>query len=185
MEELLNAQHCLTIVAAFIAIIGACASLISLANSKADGLIKRYRDLTVEHRAEPEGSQRRTDIKEQIKHFDKRTELVSKAQLLLFLTIGLLICSIATIIVIGLFIIYFNITEETKYFFIRLAIIAIGGFVAVGTVFMVLAIIHLHSELEEAKKTFLLETRDCRDSETGDISSADRVTKLGSAIAFD
>jgi hypothetical protein len=184
MEHSLDAQHCLTIAAAFIAIIGACASLISLANNKADGLMKRYRELTREHRAQPEGSQRRTDIQEQIVLFDKRTDMVSRAQRLLFITIGLLIICIAIIIVLGLFIIYLNITEETRYFLIRFAIIAIGSFVGFGTACMLLAIIRLHSELEEAKKTFLVETRDCRDSETGNISSADGVAKLGMRNRF-
>src|ERR1044072_886236 len=46
----MDAQHCLAIAAAFIAIIGACASLISGANSKAESLTNRIHEAAKEFR---------------------------------------------------------------------------------------------------------------------------------------
>lgn len=46
----LNAQHCVTIAAGFIAIIAACATLITSANNKAESLTKHIYDAAEEHR---------------------------------------------------------------------------------------------------------------------------------------
>lgn len=179
MEHSLNAEHCLAIAAAFIAIIGACASLIGVANKKSDGLMKRYRELTREHREQPERSPRRTQIEEQIELFKKRTDMVSKAQSQLFLTIGLLILSIAIFIVLGLYIVYFNVKDETMYSLVHAALIAIGGCVAIAAACMFIAIFRLYLELGEARTTFLVEIRDCQDFKIGGLSTEVTV------IAFD
>ena len=164
MEHFLNAQHCLTIAAAFIAIVAACATLINIANSKADSLATRYREATKEYRdaTKSQNSQRATQLQKQIELFVKRTRQVSWAQRHLFFTIGIFIASIAVFIGLALYLVYFNITDETAHVVARVPIIVIGVFVAVGTFCMFVAIILQYLELGDAARTFDIETKDCR-----------------------
>src|ERR1700751_2135281 len=101
MELFMNAQHCLTIAAAFIAIVTACASLIGLANGKADAIASRYRELTKEFRGLKVKEDRTGDdddrldqLCRQIKLYKERVPLVVGAQCMLFRTICIFVGSI-------------------------------------------------------------------------------------------
>ena len=170
MENLLNTQHCLTIAAAFIAIVAACASLINSANSKADGLANRYREVTKEIRAERENLSRSAQLREQIWLFEKRTKKVLWSQRLLFFTIGIFILSIAVFIALALYLVYVPDAQVHAVAYLPLRVIGIG--VSVGTLCMFAAISLQFLELGEAAQTFSIETRDCRTSETVGASRA-------------
>lgn len=77
----LNTQHCLTIAAAFIGIIAACATLISSANNKSDGLSNRIREAAREHRDRGDNVARCLQLQRQIDLFKKRFRRVLSAGL--------------------------------------------------------------------------------------------------------
>jgi uncharacterized membrane protein (DUF106 family) len=168
----MNAEHCLAIAAAFIAIVAACANLISVANNKSDTLANRYRELTKEFR-EGAAKENRTmsddkrlkQLQEQIDLYALRVDKVVQAQCLLFRTISILIASIVIFIGIGLGIVFFNLSEEKLYqnapvlLWIFGAVIGVG--VVVGAVYMFRAITRLYKEVREAAQTFRIETDDC------------------------
>jgi ABC-type multidrug transport system fused ATPase/permease subunit len=173
--ENLNAQHCLTIAAAFIAIVAACASLISFANGKSDSLATRYREVTKEYREEAakedaEGAKeyrakrkisRRAQLQQQIELYVKRVRKVLWAQRLLFFTISIFILSIAMFIGLALRIVYATIPGEPEYKVSQQPIEVIGACVMIGAFCMFAAIILLFLELREAAETFKIETSDC------------------------
>jgi hypothetical protein len=165
----LNAQHCLTIAAAFIAIVGACASLISLANGKSDSIANRYRELTKEQR-ELTVKENRTgyenyrleQLRRQIDLYKKRVIKVVDAQCILFRTICIFVFSIAIFIALALVIVTLNLPDAQQiypYAQILLALIAV--FVLAGAVYMWRAVIRLLAEVREARETFNIETEDC------------------------
>jgi hypothetical protein len=172
MEHFLTAQHCLTIAAAFIAVVAACASLISVANNKADSLAKRYREVTKEYRKRSGNQERCKQLQEQIFLFDKRCRKIRRAQYSLFITIGLFITSLAIFIGLGLYIIYFNIADKAVYIIARFPIQGIGFLVALGTGCMFAAIFFLLSEVWDSSKTLGIEARDCVNLDISDTSMA-------------
>jgi Protein of unknown function (DUF2721) len=161
VNHFLNAQHCLTIAAAFIAIIAACATLINSANSKADSLAGRIREATKEFRERSGNRLRCIQLQEQIELFQQRYRSVQKAQRLLFFTIATFIVSLATFIGLGLYIIYFKIADETLHAIARNPVRVIGVFVAAGTVCMLIAIYFQYWELGKSYNTLSIEIRDC------------------------
>lgn len=172
MEHLLNAQHCLTIAAAFIAIVAACASLISVANGKSDAIANRYRELTKEYRdgAAKEHRARCDDdrldqLREQIGLYKVRVRKVVGAQCLLLRTIGIFVLSITIFLVLALVIVILNLTDAQIYSYAQILLGLIGLCVLVGALFMFMAIIRLYSEVRAASETFDIETRDCLPAE--------------------
>src|SRR4029077_9789174 len=159
MEEL-TAQHCLTIAAAFIAIIAACATLINSANSKAESLASRIREAAKEHR-ERKNSSRCHQLQEQIRLFRERFQRVQQAQRLLFSTIGIFITSLAVFIVLGLYITYSNVPIDRVPVISRLPIFIIGVCVTVGSVLMLAAIYFQLLEIGKSYITLCIETKDC------------------------
>ena len=170
MEHFLNTQHCLTIAAAFIAIVAACASLINSANSKADGLATRYREVTKEFRDKRENLLRCEQLLAQIGLFEKRTKKVLWSQRLLFFTIGIFILSIAVFIGLALYLVFIPDAKVQAVAYLPLRFI--GVCVSIGTLCMFAAISLQFLELGEAAQTFDIETRDCRPSETDDAPRA-------------
>jgi Protein of unknown function (DUF2721) len=171
VDLFMNAQHCLTIAAAFIAIIAACATLINSANSKAESLASRIREASKEFRERSGNRLRCAQIEEQIALFKERYRKVQRAQRLLFFTIGIFIASVAIFLSLGLYVIYFNIADETVHTIARIPLKAIGGFVAVGTVCMLTAIYFQYWELGKSYKTLSIETRDCHTIDGTDSST--------------
>src|SRR3954468_23408166 len=140
MEQFLNGDHCLSIAAAFIAIVAACATLVNTSNGKADALANRYRELTKEFRAEAAKKTsaaydafRHTQLQKQIELFKRRVKNIARAQRCLFLTLGLFIFSIAAFIAIALSIIYLHIPEERVYLVAQQPIQLIAFCIAFGT----------------------------------------------------
>jgi hypothetical protein len=95
----------LAIAAAFIAINGACASLIGGANSKAESLTDRIHEAAKEFRENKRAGNvpRYAMIKEQIRYYDERYLKVQRAQRLLFLTIGIFIICLTVFIGLALY----------------------------------------------------------------------------------
>jgi hypothetical protein len=172
----LNTEHCLVIAGAFIAIIGACATLLNISNGKADGLANRYRALTEEFRAEikrehwpASEDSRLTQLHKQIHLFKKRVDMVACAQGSLFVTIFLFIISIAAFIYIGMKIIYLKVPEgivyeDMVYQVAQLPMTVIEICVLFGVVTMSAAIVFLFIELVKAVQTFRVEAKDCLES---------------------
>lgn len=168
MELFQNAQHCLTIAAAFIAIVAACASLISLANDKADSIASRYREVTTEYselkikddRTKYE-KYRLNQLWDQINLYKDRVPLVVDAQRFLFHTIRVFIGSIAGFIFIALLIVIFNRPDAETNLIIKLLLGVIAILVILGAVFMYFAVRRLLVEIEKAKETFKREIEDC------------------------
>lgn len=166
MDHLLTADHCLSIAAAFIAVVAACATLISIANNKADSLAGRYREVTREYREKEHrkqsGDLKRCDqLQEQIRLFVKRFRKLRWTQYLLFSTIGSFIMAIGTFIYLGLRIIYSHIPDKDVPTIAQGPIIMIGSCIAFGALCMFVAIFLLFFELRDSAKTFQIETRDC------------------------
>jgi len=162
MKGFLNAEHCLAIAGAFIAIVGVCATLVSAANSKSDALVKRYRDVTKEFRDEPGGTLRKIQLEEQIALFVERVKAIYRAQQFLFWAIGFFTLSIVLFVFIGLYLTYRPNPEEAFYSITEKLLFVIAGSVACGTLLMVATICCYFRELKDAKRTFEIETRDCR-----------------------
>lgn len=154
----LEAQHCLSIAAAFIAIIAACATLINSANSKADSLANRIREATREHR-ERRDSARCRQLLLQLQLFKNRYTRVQEAQRLLFFTIGIFIASLTIFIVIGLYLLAGGTAN------VLVSSIVIGSCVLVGTACMLKAIYLQYFEVGESFKTLCIETSDCEEQE--------------------
>jgi len=174
MEHFLNAQHCLTIAAAFIAIVGACASLISLANGKSDSIATRYRELTREYRdvaaKEPRSKYddyRLDQLKRQLKLYKKRVKKVVEAQRILFSTICIFVGSIAIFIVLALLIVILNWSDADVYRYANVPLGIIGLCVLFGAFYMYRATRRLYAEVKQAKETFDIETEDCLPSQVG------------------
>ena len=168
MEHILSAQHCLTIAAAFIAIVGACASLISLANSKSDSIANRYRELTKEYRdvaAKEErdkyDDRRLAQLQKQIELYKKRVRKVVGAQCILFGTICIFVFSIAVFVVLALVIVIFNLSDAQTYRYAQIPLGLIGICVLGGAVNLFRAVSRLYAEVGEARETFDIETTDC------------------------
>jgi hypothetical protein len=174
LVEYLNAQHCLTIAAAFIAIVAACASLISVANGKSDSIANRYRELTKEYR-EGAANERRNryedarlvQLKLQIELYKLRVEKVVGAQCFLFRTVFIFVSSIAIFLMLALLIVVFRLPDEQVNDYTRIPLGLIGVCVIVGAVFMFKAIRRLYSEVKMAQQTFEIETNDCLLSKAG------------------
>lgn len=161
--EGLTAQHCLTIAAAFIAIIGACATLISSANNKAEILSTRIRNSTKEFR-EQQNNTRCSQLQKQLDLFTERFKEAQWAQGLLFSTIAIFIMSLAIFIGLGLHLTASSMSAQQMQLFSRPYLIAIGGCVALGTIFMLTAIYFLFRELGKSSETLRIEMSDCRPS---------------------
>jgi hypothetical protein len=166
--EHLNAQHCLTIAAAFIAIVAACASLITVANGKSDSIANRYRELTREYRegATKEGragfdNTRLDQLQKQIGLYKERVSMVVEAQCLLFRTIGIFVFSIAVFIGLALFIVFNNLTDEQIKYSAQIPLGVIAASVLFGASYMFRAIYRLYLEVRKAAETFDIETSDC------------------------
>ena len=164
----LSAQHCLTIAAAFIAIIAACASLISSANSKAESLANRIRGATKEYRKQSGTGERCGQLREEISLFKNRFRRVQIAQRRLFLTIAILIVALTIFLLLGLFIIYFNTPDAEMNDLVRYPIASIWLCVAFSTLCMLSAIYYQYSEVGASFETLCIETRDCERSDDRD-----------------
>jgi hypothetical protein len=164
MEHILNTQHCLTIAAAFIAIIAACASLINSANSKADVLSNRIREAAKEHRERGGDSPRCHQLRRQLELFHIRYRRVQRAQRLLFSTIGIFIVSLTCFMCVALYLIYFNIASEKMGTVAHVSTIMIGTLVVLGTALMLVAIGLHYSEIGASYETLCIETEDCNAS---------------------
>jgi predicted RNase H-like HicB family nuclease len=162
MKDFLNTDHCLAIAGAFIAIIGACATLVSIANSKSEALGSRYRDVTKEYRDEHKNSSRRGKLCIQIGYFADRVEYVYKAQRCLFIAIALFVLSILVFVGIGLYLAYIGTPNDTFYSVAQPLLVLIGLCVAAGICHMWSAIWFHFQEMKCAKATFENETSDCR-----------------------
>jgi hypothetical protein len=172
----IDAQHCLAIAAAFIAIIAACASLISGANSKADSLTNRIHEVAREFREihEADGdlvegvlggaSARCKQIKEQIVYYNTRFKKVQHAQRFLFLTISIFVTCLAVFIGLGLYISYFHVPDITAYPVAGVIFGGIGLGVLFGTLFMLLAIYLHFSEVWQSYDTLCIEMGPCQKS---------------------
>ncbi len=164
--EGLTAQHCLTIAAAFIAIIGACATLISSANNKAESLSIRIRSSCKEFR-EHENSARCSQLQKQLNLFTERFQGAQQAQGLLFSTIAIFIVSLAIFIGLGLYLTAKpHMSAQQAQLVSRPYLIVIGGCVALGTSFMLTAIYFLFREIGKSSETLRIEMSDCRLSGT-------------------
>jgi hypothetical protein len=160
----LDAQHCLAIAAAFIAIIGACASLIGGANSKAESLTDRIHEAAKEFRENKRAGNvpRYAMIKEQIRYYDERYLKVQRAQRLLFLTIGIFIICLTVFIGLALYGAYSHIPDVTVYPFARYLVAGIGIGVTAGTLTMLQAIRLQFQEVWQSYKTLSIEMSDCQ-----------------------
>jgi hypothetical protein len=169
----LDAQHCLTIAAAFIAIVAACASLIGVANGKSDSIANRYRELTKEYRegAAKEVRTRDEDVrlvqlKRQIELYKVRVGMVVGAQCFLFRTAIIFVSSLAVFILLALAIVILNLSDAQINYYARIPLGLIGVCVSVGAVFMFLAVRCLYWEVKKAEETFNIETSDCLHTKT-------------------
>ena len=181
----MDAQHCLAIAAAFIAIIAACASLISGANSKAESLTNRIHEVAKEFReihAADGGlvedvldgvSARCNQIKEQIVYYNTRFKKVQHAQRLLFLTISIFVTCLAVFIGLGLYISYFHVPDITIHPIAGVLFGGIGLGVLFGTLFMLRAIYLHFSEVWESYQTLRIEMGPCRESDCHAIDNGD------------
>jgi hypothetical protein len=159
----LDSQHCLAIAAAFIAVIGACASLIGGANSKAESLTNRIHEAAKEFRQGKVmgNAARRAKLKEQISYFDERFLKVQRAQRLLFLTIGIFIVCLTVFIGLALYGAYSHTPDVTIYPFARYLVAGIGVGVTAGTLAMLQAIRLHFQEVWQSYMTLSIEMSDC------------------------
>ena len=160
LGNVLSTQHCLTIAAAFIAIIAACATLINSASSKAESLAGRIRNAAQEHRERIE-VMRCTQLEEQIELFRERYRSVQKAQRLLFSAIAIFITSLAIFIILALYIVYYHVPENAVFSISHLPISIVGVCVPLGTLCMLAAICLQFLEVGKSYVTLCIETRDC------------------------
>lgn len=159
----LNAQHCLAIAAAFIAVIGACASLISGSNGKAESLTKRIHEAAREFRegTEAGASDRCEVLRMQLRYYDERYQMVQRAQRLLFLTIGIFNVCLTVFIILALYGSYYRLPDVTVYPFARYLVAGIGVGVASGTLAMLQAIRLHFKEVRQSYNTLCIEMSDC------------------------
>lgn len=190
MEHYLSAQHCLAIAAGFIAIIAACATLISSANNKAENLSARIRDAMKERRLRSQNTDRCKQLEAQIHLFNERFKKVQRAQYLLFSTIGIYIISLVGFISMGVMIIFLKAPENQAYNIAGIPLLVIGGLVVIGTAAMLAAIVYQLLEVRKSFLTLCVETRDCPPPDAEEarlIQSAavaeSTVGKVGSVIA--
>ena len=164
----LDAQHCLAIAAAFIAIIGACASLIGGANSKAESLTRRIHEAAKEFREGPQsGTPGRCDkLQRQLRYYDERYQKVQRAQRLLFLTIGIFIVCLTVFIGLALYGSYSHTPDVTVYPFARYLVAGIGVGVTAGTLAMLQAIRLHFKEVLQSYETLHIEMSDCQEGES-------------------
>jgi Flp pilus assembly protein TadB len=163
--ETLTAQHCLAIAATFIAIIAACATLITSTNSKAESLSTRIREAAKEHR-ERRNNARCIQLQEEIILFQERFRRIQRAQRLLFSTIGLFITGLTAFIGLGLYITYFNIIDASRLHEVsRSPIILVGICVGLGAGLMLAAIYLQFLEIGASYATLCIETSDCERGE--------------------
>jgi hypothetical protein len=176
--EILNAQHCLTIAAAFIALVAACASLISVANGKSDTIANRYRELTKEYRylkatrdraGHDDG--RLEQLQAQIELYKMRVRNVVAAQCFLFRTTGIFVFSIAVFLVLALLIVILDLPDKDVSRYAQVPLVIIGLCVLAGASFMFLAIYRLYLEVKEASETFRIETDDCLQTKVTSLKS--------------
>ena len=161
----MNTQHCLTIAAGFIAIIAACATLITSANNKAESLATLIRSLTKEHRERSQDSDRCTQIEKQICLFKDRFVRIQRAQTSLFWTITAFILAFATFIIFGLYLIYKNVDIGQVVTLAKVLIVTIGVIFGCGIVTMMRAIYYQLKDVNESHLTIRIETDDCPDPE--------------------
>jgi len=166
MEHFLNAQHCLTIAAGFIAIIAACATLITSANNKAESLATRIRELTKEHRERRQDRGRCEQLEKQLKRFKNRFIRVQLAQGSLFLTIGIFIASLAIFLSLGLNIVYEHISEDDLYTVAHTPLRSIMVLGRIGIILMGIAIILQLWEVVASYFTLNIESSDCLPEES-------------------
>ncbi|MBV9925610.1 MAG: DUF2721 domain-containing protein [Acidobacteria bacterium] len=164
----LDAQHCLAIATAFIAIIGACASLIAGANGKAESLTKRIHEAAREFRDEKrEGDDARCrKLKKQIDYYDQRYRMVQRAQRRLLFTTGVFIVCLATFICLALYGSFQGIRDVTKDAtfgpFARYLLAGIGFGVAGGSLVMLHAIFLHFREVWLSYGALHIEMSDCK-----------------------
>jgi hypothetical protein len=160
----LDAQHCLAIAAAFIAIIAACASLITGANNKAESLTRRIYEVTKELRESKLLGRRErcASLDLQIDYYDGRFRQVQRAQRLMFLTIGIFVVCLTAFILLALYGSYYRIADVTAYAFARYLVAAIGVGVASGTLAMLQAIRLHFREVGQSYETLCIEMSDCQ-----------------------
>lgn len=166
MMDFINAQHCLAIAGAFIAIVAVCATLVGASNSKSDALVERYRGVTKEFREEPKDSRRKIQLEAQIALFAERVQAIYRSQQCLFWAIICFILSIALFVYIGLHLAYIVKPNATFDSISQKLLLVIGGLVTGGTVLMLIAVRFYFRELKDAKRTFEIETQDCRKGKT-------------------
>lgn len=159
-----DAQHCLAIAAAFIAIIGACASLIGGANSKADSLTKRIHEAAGEFRegATAGMADRCRKLKEQIDYYDGRYKKVQRAQLLLFVTVGIFVVCLTVFIGLALYASYSGVRNVMVYPLARYLVVGIGVGVAAGALVMLRAIGFHFKEVRDSYESLKIEMSDCK-----------------------
>ena len=159
----MNAQHCLTLAAAFIAVIAACATLIKSANDKAESLADRLIETASKHRDNKEDGNidRCTRLQKELELFKDRFHKAQLVQGFLFFTIFIFIISLAIFIGLGLNIIYYNISEEAMIAKAGNLLVGIGVGIGVGTLFMLVAICFQLWEVRASSKTLAIETSDC------------------------
>lgn len=151
----LTIQHCLAIAASFIAIMAACATLITSANNKADSLANRIRGAAKEHR-ECKDETRRKRLQRQVEIFEERFCTIQHAQRLLLRTVGMFILSLAIFIPTGLYLLAGGAANPLFLYAL------IGVFVTVGSLCMLRAIYLQHSELGRTSETLQIEIADCK-----------------------
>ncbi|MDT5270537.1 MAG: hypothetical protein QOH49_2723 [Acidobacteriota bacterium] len=164
----LDASHCLAIAAAFIAIIGACASLIGGSNSKAESLTNRIHEAAKEFRdgAQNGSPDRCNKLQTQLHYYDERYQTVQRAQRLLFLTIGIFIVCLTVFIGLALYGSYSHIPDVTVLPFARYLVAGIGVGVTAGTLTMLQAIRLHFREVRQSYKTLHIEMSDCKEEES-------------------
>jgi hypothetical protein len=181
----MDAQHCLAIAAAFIAIIGACASLIGGANSKAESLTNRIHEAAKEFReAKLLGNHtRRAKLKDQVHYYDERYLKVQRAQRLLFFTIGIFVICLTVFIGLALYGSYHGLKDVTQDprvgGFARGLVAGIGVGVIVGSLIMLQAIRLHFQEVWLSYKALDIEMKDCK----GGGESAPQAAQTQPAVA--
>jgi hypothetical protein len=165
----MDTQHCLTIAAGFIAIIAACATLITSANNKAENLTTRIRELMRERRERSQDASRCTQLEKQVCLFRARFFRIQTAQSSLFFTITAFILAFAVFIGFGLYLIYKNVDIKEVVPLAQVLTIIIGIIFIAGTVSMMRAIYYQINEVKESHITIEIETQDCPELDTAEI----------------